>query len=126
MMTEIDFYKVASEAANYRFFERKAQTHKMERKKIFEQKKSMSPMQTITIMADIGNGPYAWIKDSLDETRYVGRNIADAYSGFDGKPLVSEALEMDFRHWIIYFENNYNDSDFDWAEFNRQGEEIAS
>lgn len=124
MITEIDFYKIAAEAAKKRFFERKAQTHKLERKKSFEQH-SMSPTQTITIMADIGNGPYAWIKDALDETRYLGPNIADAYSGFGGKPLVSEALEMDFRHWIIYFESNYNDSGFDWAEFNRQGEELA-
>ena len=68
-------------------------------------------------MADIGNGPYTWIKDSLDETKYVGSNIVYAYSGFGGKPLVSEALYIIFRHRIIYFKNNYNDSGFEWAEF---------
>lgn len=125
MMTDINFYKIAEEAAKRRFFERKAQNQKIAWKKTFEQKKSMSPTQTITIMADIGNGPYAWIKDASDESRYVGSMIAEAYSGFFGKPPVSEALEMDFRHWIIYFENNCNDANFDWAEFNRQGEEMA-
>lgn len=52
-------------------------------------------MQTITIMADLGNGPYAWIKDEMSESRYIGRNIADAASGFLGVPFVSEALELD-------------------------------
>lgn len=124
-MTEIDFYTIAAEAAKRRFFERKEQKHKLERKKLSSKKNSMSPTQTITIMADIGNGPYAWIKDASDESRYIGPNIADAYSGFGGEPPVSEVLEMDFRHWIIYFENNCDDPDFDWTEFNRQGEEMA-
>jgi len=121
-MTEIDFYTTATEAAKRRFQERKEQ--RLE-KKAFELKNPKSPTQTITIMADIGNGPYAWCKDASDESRYVGANIATAYSGFCGYPPVSEALEMEFRHWIIYFENNCDDPMFDWKEFNRQGEEMA-
>jgi hypothetical protein len=45
MMTDINFYKIAEEAAKRRFFERKAQKQKIERKKAFEQKKSLSPTQ---------------------------------------------------------------------------------
>lgn len=130
-MIEIDRYTIANQAAWKRFQERKKE--KIEEIELFDHKISNSPTQTITIMADIGNGPYAWIKDASDDSRYVGPMIADAYSGFGGKPLVSEALEMEFRHWIIYFENNcydfnanpYVSSNFDWLEFNRQGKEMA-
>lgn len=76
-------------------------------------------------MADFGNGPYAWIKNASDDSSYVGVNIADAVSGFSVKLLVSEALESDFRHWVINFENNYDDPDFDWGEFNSCGEDMT-
>jgi hypothetical protein len=130
-MIEICSYTIATKEAQQRFQERKKQ--KLEERKIFEHKNTKSPAQTITIMADIGNGPYAWIKVASDESRYVGSMIADAYSGFGGDPLVSDALEMEFRHWIIYFENYcydfnadpYISSTFDWMEFNRQGKEMA-
>jgi hypothetical protein len=130
-MIEIDRYTIANQAAWKRFQERKKE--KLEEIELFDHKIPNSPTQTITIMADIGNGPYAWIKDASDDSRYVGPMIADAYSGFGGKPLVSDALEMEFRHWIIYFENYcydcnadpYISSTFDWMEFNRQGKEMA-
>ena len=130
-MIEICSYTIATKEAQQRFQERKKQ--KLEERKIFEHKNLNGPTQTITIMADIGNGPYAWSKDASDDSRDVGSMIADAYSGFGGKPLVSEALEMEFRHWIIYFENNcydfnsnpYVSPNFDWLEFNRQGKEMA-
>ena len=83
------------------------------------------PSLTITIMADIGNGPYAWIKDTADEPNYVGRNIADACTGFGDELSVSDELEMDFMNWVVYFEKNYNNPNYDWIEFNRQGVEMA-
>ena len=33
--------------------------------------------KTITIMADFGWGPYAWLKSAKDTTDYVGLNIAN-------------------------------------------------
>jgi len=43
----------------------------------------MKPNKTITIMADIGLGPYAWLKDASDESDYVGVNIANSRTGMD-------------------------------------------
>ncbi len=85
----------------------------------------ISPLQTITIMADFGNGPYAWLKSSFDISEYVGINIADAVSGFGDELSVSDELEMDFMNWIFYFENNYHKPDYDWTEFNRLSAEMS-
>ncbi|MBC8417905.1 MAG: hypothetical protein H8E10_04855 [Desulfobacterales bacterium] len=41
----------------------------------------MKPDKTITIMADFGFGPYAWLKDAADESDYVGINIANLKTG---------------------------------------------
>ena len=43
----------------------------------------MKPNKTITIMADFGLGPYAWLKDASDESDYVGVNIANSRTGMD-------------------------------------------
>ncbi len=76
------------------------------------------PEKTITVMADHGFGPYAWLKDSSDETRYVGGNIADARGGFYGELPVSADLESAFASWVIHFENNCFKPAFNWQEFN--------
>ena len=90
-----------------------------------KKQEKVRPTQTITIMADFGNGPYAWIKGTADESNYVGRNIADACTGFGDELSVSDELEMDFMNWVVYFEKNYNNPNYDWIEFNRQGVEMA-
>ena len=82
-------------------------------------------LQTITIMADFGNGPYAWLKNSSEESEYVGINIADYVSGFGDELSVSEALEIDFMNWVSYFEADYDKPDFNWTRFNQQGVEMA-
>ena len=90
-----------------------------------QKQEKIMPSLTITIMADIGNGPYAWIKDTADDSRYVGRNIADACTGFGYELSVSDELEMDFMNWVVYFEKNYNNPNYDWIEFNRHGVEMT-
>lgn len=72
-------------------------------------------------MADFGNGPYAWLKDSTDQTSNVGGNIADAVSGFSGTPEVSKELESEFAAWVTDFECHYDAKDFDWKAFNERG-----
>ena len=79
------------------------------------------PEKTITIMADFGNGPYAWLKEASDESSLVGVNIADAVSGFGGEPPVSGALERDFAAWVISFERHYDEPTFDWQSFHSRG-----
>jgi hypothetical protein len=79
------------------------------------------PGQAITIMADYGNGPYAWLKDASDERSYVGTNIADAVAGFCGDPPVSRALENDFAEWAISFERGADSPAFDWPGFHSCG-----
>ena len=41
----------------------------------------MKSNKTITIKADFGFGPYAWLKDASDESDYVGVNIANSRIG---------------------------------------------
>lgn len=81
----------------------------------------MKPEKTITIMADFGFGPYAWLKDASDETDYVGLNIANRETGmteFD----ISKQLETDFAEWITRFERHaLNNSDFPWELFHQDG-----
>ncbi len=79
----------------------------------------------ITVLADFGNGPYAWIKDSRDKTSRVGACIADAVTGFPKSFKVSKALEKDFSDWIVYFENHHEDKKFNWAKFNSRGVELS-
>lgn len=76
--------------------------------------------KTITIMADFGMGPYAWMKDASDETSYVGINIANAVDGFD-ELNVSPKLERDFDVWITLFECHSHEESFDWQYFNSEG-----
>lgn len=78
-------------------------------------------VKTITIMADFGNGPYAWIKDASDESRWVGGNIADAVSGFGKKYGVPAELEKQFAAWVIRFERECNNPTFDWNDFHGEG-----
>ena len=79
------------------------------------------PAHAITIMADYGNGPYAWLKDASDERGYVGANIADAVAGVCGDPPVSQALEHDFAEWVISFEREADRPSFDWPGFHSRG-----
>jgi hypothetical protein len=81
----------------------------------------MKPDKTITIMADFGFGPYAWLKDASDESDYVGINIANSHTGmteFD----VSDRLHKDFADWIARFERGALDNpSFPWALFHEEG-----
>ena len=58
--------------------------------------------KTITIMADFGFGPYAWLKDASDQTDYVGLNIANRQTGMT-EFHISKSLEVDFGKWIDKF-----------------------
>ncbi|MBF0548260.1 MAG: hypothetical protein HQM08_27735 [Candidatus Riflebacteria bacterium] len=79
------------------------------------------PGKTITIMADFGFGPYAWLKDASDQTDYVGLNIANRKTGMT-EFHISKVLEADFGKWIDLFERNALDNrDFDWVTFHRDG-----
>ena len=81
----------------------------------------MKPDKTITIMADFGFGPYAWLKGASDESDYVGINIANNHTGmteFD----ISDRLQKDFADWIGRFERGALDNPaFTWASFHREG-----
>jgi hypothetical protein len=81
----------------------------------------MKPDKTITIMADFGFGPYAWLKDASDESDYVGMNIANSHSGmteFD----ISDQLQKDFADWIGRFGRGALDNPrFPWASFHAEG-----
>ena len=81
----------------------------------------MKPDKTITIMADFGFGPYAWLKDAADESDYVGINIANLKTGMtDFK--ISKQLEADFAKWIDRFERDALDNpDFPWSSFHEEG-----
>lgn len=79
------------------------------------------PVKTITLMADFGNGPYAWLKDASDESEWVGGNIADAVGGFGDEYGVPAELEKQFADWVILFEREYKNPEFDWNTFHREG-----
>ena len=70
-------------------------------------------------MPDFGNGPYTWLKDCSDKSRYVGGNIGD-FSGFAGDPQVSTELEQEFAKWIVLFDRKGHDPNFDWITFHSQ------
>lgn len=81
----------------------------------------VKPAKTITIMADFGFGPYAWLKDASDQTDYVGLKIADRKTGMT-KFHVSKLLDADFAQWIDRFERYALDNPgFDWKTFHREG-----
>jgi len=79
------------------------------------------PIKTITIMADFGNGPYAWLKDASYEHEEVGANIADAVCGFGAEYGVPAVLEKQFADLVIRFEREYENPAFDWNAFHRDG-----
>ena len=84
----------------------------------------MKPEKIITIMADFGFGPYAWLKNASDETDYVGINIANRETGmteFD----ISEQLERDFAQWIDRFEQGALKDDFPWESFHQEGIQLS-
>ena len=76
-------------------------------------------------MADFGNGPYAWIKDSADETSYVGLMVADSESGFPDDIEVSTSLQNDFAEWAMNYDTHGLDSFFDFGTHNHRGEELS-
>lgn len=76
---------------------------------------------TINIMADFGNGPYAWFRLPGDGHLGIGSCIADAISGFPEEYGISDNLQRQFARWVTEFENRYDDHDFDWADWNWTG-----
>jgi hypothetical protein len=81
----------------------------------------MKPNKTITIMADFGLGPYAWLKDASDESDYVGVNIANSRTGMDEFDI-SDRLQKEFADWIGRFERGALDNPkFPWASFHKEG-----
>jgi hypothetical protein len=77
-------------------------------------------MKKISIMADYGMSPYAWIKDESDDTPYVGINCG----GYLNKPSefpMPDQLHDQFIEWCGGFEQGADKPDFDWASFHAQG-----
>ncbi|GEM_PF-6793222 len=69
--------------------------------------------RVITIMADFGNGPYAWGKDLANiNDSIVGRNIADAVAGFEPEYNIPEELQYRFCDWMRKFESDCDRLDF--------------
>ncbi|MBI5604172.1 MAG: hypothetical protein HY879_12540 [Deltaproteobacteria bacterium] len=82
----------------------------------------MKPDKTITIMADFGFGPYAWLKDTSDESDYVGINIANSHHTGMDQFDISDHLQKDFADWIGQFERGALDNpSFPWASFHKEG-----
>ena len=81
--------------------------------------------ETINIMADFFNGPYAWLRKMDNEWGGVGPNIADAVGGFPEEFGVSKALQEQFAEWAVEFENRCDDKDFDWFRWNWRGIELS-
>jgi hypothetical protein len=79
-------------------------------------------MQLITIMADYGNGPYAWLNENPEESNAPGGNIADMIGGCPSDWNASKELEADFADWIGLFERDSYDhfESFPWEEFHRR------
>jgi hypothetical protein len=78
-------------------------------------------MKIITIMADFGMGPFAWLRH--DDSGGVGGCIADAFGGFyENEFSVSDGLTRDFAEWARKFERTaYNNPDFPWKAFHAEG-----
>ncbi len=75
-------------------------------------------------MAENGIGDYGWIKESSDQTRYVGACIAGVY-GFPDDFEITELLTARFKDWILNFENHCAEPDFDWEAFNAKGKQLT-
>lgn len=78
----------------------------------------------ISIMADFGSGPYAWIRSS--EESAIGPNIADVTWGLQKEYGVSKELDEQFAEWVTLFERNYDKNSFDWAVWEERGINLAS
>lgn len=83
------------------------------------------PDETITIMADFGNGPYAWKKRTCEGCAAVGPNIADATCGLSFLIGTSPGLDDEFSEWVKRFEDGCFRPDFDWAAFHDLGVKLA-
>jgi hypothetical protein len=78
-------------------------------------------MQTITIMPDFGNSPYAWLKESTDQSEYVGINVG-AYLCKPTEFAITDDLHDRFVAWCLAFEIHHAEqNDFDWKEFHKNG-----
>jgi hypothetical protein len=82
-----------------------------------------------TIMPDFGMAPWAWVKNTNDETPRIGGNIADA-CGWYGKHPISHGLLSDFIVWANEFDGSrlYDrevSNQFDWPAFHTRGLELA-
>ncbi len=80
---------------------------------------------TICVMADFGNGPYAWRRGPEESRPRTGGNIADAVRGFQAHYGISQGLQEKFAAWVTQFERDYEHTEFDWARWNEQGVALA-
>ena len=83
-----------------------------------------NPDLAITIMADIGMAPYAWIKPATDTSRYVGLNCG----GYMHKPeefVITDELHDRFVAWASNFEAECDSDSFNWDMFNKTGIDLA-
>ena len=94
----------------------------MKKKKV---KRIVKAKSTICIMADFGMGPYAWLRGPELAPPRVGLNIADSVSGFEKEFCVSQDLQSQFADWAIEFENDCDNTGFDWGKWNQTGIMLA-
>jgi hypothetical protein len=74
--------------------------------------------EEIRIGADFGCGPYGWRRSDANS---LWSNFACVGSGLSEEIGTSRKLDADFAEWVISFERNYEDADFDWSAFHFQG-----
>lgn len=72
----------------------------------------------LSVMADFGSGPYAWLQTA--GRRGIGACIADV-DGFPEEYNVSKSLIQDFTAWIIEFESQCFQGTLDWPQWNAWG-----
>jgi len=86
---------------------------------------NMNDRSTICIMADFGNGPYAWLRTPENSAPHVGPCIADVTWGLNIEFGVSKELDKLFADWVTVFANNYDKKSFDWNAWEERGIDLA-
>lgn len=81
--------------------------------------------QRITIYADFGNGPYAWLQDDSETGPQVGTHFADCTRGLSEIIGTSKELDNAFNEWTLQFERYYDDPEFDWNLMHEEGMNLA-
>lgn len=77
-------------------------------------------MKVITIMPDF-DCTYAWLKEEDEGTVFVGGLIGDSSGFWDPELEVSPGLQQSYCEWVLRFNLDCYNSDFDWKGFHEEG-----